>query len=84
MTGEVERQNGVIRAMNKTNKRSLIAAYVTTGLCVCGGLTTSGCSEEEVSAVLAGVQIIAGELVTSDDGDDDISFGDWLASELRN
>ncbi len=71
--------------MNETNKRSLIAAYLSMGLCVCGGLTTSGCSEEEVSAGLAGVQIIAGELIASDDdGDDDISFGDWLASELRD
>ena len=70
--------------MNETNKRSLIAAYVGTGFCAFGVVTTSGCSEEEVSAVLAGVQIIADEIVAADDDDDDISFGDWLSSELSD
>lgn len=37
-----------------------------------------GCTEEEVGAVLTGVQVVADEL----DSNDDVSFRDWLSSEL--
>lgn len=37
-----------------------------------------GCTEEQVGAVLSGVQVVADEL----DANDDVSFRDWLSSEL--
>lgn len=43
-----------------------------------GLLGAPGCSEEQVNAVLAGVQAASREL----EGDDDISFSDWIRSEL--
>ena len=47
------------------------------------GITTTtvmlpACTEEEAQAVLAGVQVVADEL----DNNDDVSFRDWLSSEL--
>jgi hypothetical protein len=41
-------------------------------------LLLPACSEDEVQAVLAGIQVIADELEDSDD----ISFSDWIRSEL--
>lgn len=52
----------------------------TVALAACGTLGVgSGCTEEEAAAILAGVQVIADEL---DDNNDDVSFRDWLSSEL--
>ena len=41
-------------------------------------VTLPACTEEEARAVLAGVQVVAEEL----DSSDDVSFRDWLSSEL--
>ena len=52
---------------------------VTVVMAVGGSLTLgTGCTEEQTSAVLDGVQVAANEL----DQNDDVSFRDWLSSEL--
>ncbi len=48
-----------------------------------GILSGTGCTEEEIDAVLAGITIVADELMQQDE-DKDISFGDWLADELSD
>ena len=54
-----------------------LGKYMVVGLAlIAGGMT--GCTEEEVGAVLTGVQVVANEL----DSNDDVSFRDWLSSEL--
>lgn len=55
--------------------RALSAALIacaTFGACV-------GCTQEETDAVLAGVQGVVNEL---DSSNDEVSFRDWLSSEL--
>lgn len=54
---------------------------VTASAFAIGGIITlgTGCTEEEAAAVLAGVQVVADEL---DENEDDVSFRDWLSSEL--
>lgn len=61
------------------NTRSLARKLVFPALIlgvVAPGIT--GCTEEELSAVLAGVEIAAREL----NDDEDVSFSDWLSDEL--
>lgn len=51
--------------------------FLATGLVsIC--LSVPACTEEEAAAVLAGVQVVANEL----DDSEDVSFRDWLSSEL--
>ncbi len=42
-------------------------------------MLASSCTTEQLKAVLAGVEVVAGQL---GDKDDDVSFGDWLSAEL--
>ena len=51
----------------------------TVALVACGTVGT-GCTPEETDAVLSGVQIVADEL----DNSDEVTFRDWLSSELDN
>jgi hypothetical protein len=47
----------------------------------------SGCSTEELQAAMAGLDAagrILGNLNESQSANEDISFGDWLADELKN
>ena len=48
-----------------------LMAYGTVG-------TQTGCTQEETDAILAGVQVVANEL----DNNDEVTFRDWLSSEL--
>jgi hypothetical protein len=50
-------------------------------LTAAGCAFATSCSSEQVGAVLAGIQVATDELSNSND---QISFGDWLASELNN
>jgi len=45
------------------------------------GTGMAGCTEEQLNAVLAGVQVAAGELSQEDE---DVSLRDWLSSELED
>lgn len=50
-----------------------------------GLLLAGSCSSAEVKqAVLAGVEVAANDLLNNAQEDDDISFGDWLSSELED
>ncbi len=40
----------------------------------------TSCTTAEINAFLAGVQVVTDQLTE----DDDISFGDWLSSELND
>jgi hypothetical protein len=52
---------------------------LTAALTACATVLT-GCTQEEADAVLAGVQVVADELIQN--SDDEVSFRDWLSSEL--
>ena len=54
---------------------------MAAGLSVAGTLLGMSCSSEGVQAVVAGIDAVAQSL-SQHDQDDDISFGDWLLSEL--
>ena len=57
------------------NRNVMVSAVLAAiGIIILG----TGCTEEEAAAVLAGVQVVADEL---DEGDE-VSFRDWLSSEL--
>jgi hypothetical protein len=49
-------------------------------LAVGGTVLASSCSTSEVKAILAGVEVATNQLDQA--RNDNISFGDWLASEL--
>ncbi len=51
-----------------------------------GMLFASSCSLQEMGAVGAGIDAAAGYFndQAEEDQDDDISFGDWLADELKD
>lgn len=56
------------------------SGWKTTVAAVAGGtMLASSCTTEQLKAVLAGVEVVAGQL---GDKDDDVSFGDWLSAEL--
>jgi hypothetical protein len=74
--------NGVISAMNTTNRNGRLLTAGLAGLTAVLSGTSTGCTEEEVNLALQGARIIVDEL--TDEPDDDISFGDWLASELND
>jgi hypothetical protein len=46
-----------------------------------GMLFATSCRSNEFNAVLAGLEAVAAQL-DRDDPDDDITFGEWLLSEL--
>lgn len=53
-----------------------------------GMLFASSCSLQEMEAVGVGIDAVAGyfndQAAADADADDDISFGDWLADELKD
>ena len=53
----------------------------TAGAMAVAGTGMAGCTEEQLNAVLAGVQVAAGELSQEDE---DVSLRDWLSSELED
>ncbi len=58
---------------------------LTAALCASGLLFASSCSVQGVRAVGAGFNAAAGYFDDQPaDDDDDISFGDWLADELKD
>ena len=58
-------------------KNTVLGRFLVAVLALIGqGLL--GCTEEQVGAVLTGVQVVTDEL----NADDDVSFRDWLSSEL--
>jgi hypothetical protein len=59
--------------LRRTMNWSILAAALSTTFAL-----ASGCTEEQTSAVLAGVQVAADELGQ----EDEVSFRDWLSSEL--
>lgn len=65
----------------KTFARRIACWKVAVGLVVAALGLGTGCTTEEVNAILSGVQVAATELTSNQN---DISFGDWLASELND
>ncbi len=63
-----------------TTKTQPIANWkiITTAALMACGTFGAGCTQEETDAALAGAQIIANEL----DNNDEVTFRDWLSSEL--
>ncbi|MEK6799096.1 MAG: hypothetical protein AABZ12_09045 [Planctomycetota bacterium] len=53
-----------------------VLALAAGGICL-----GSSCSQQEISAILTGVQVVADQLSQEDD---DIKFSDWLSSELED
>ncbi|MFH1109006.1 MAG: hypothetical protein V1790_07415 [Planctomycetota bacterium] len=51
-------------------------------LSAAGTMLEASCSTDQVRAVLAGVEVATNQLDQAQN--DNISFGDWLASELDN
>jgi hypothetical protein len=65
------------RSTNMKRKHAVLSTFAVLALAlVSNGLV--GCTEDQVGAVLTGVQVAADEL----NADDDVSFRDWLSSEL--
>ena len=66
--------------MNKL--RQAVGGMWRAGLVLAAGGTVlaSSCSTDQVKAILAGVEVATNQLDQA--RNDDISFGDWLASEL--
>jgi len=55
------------------------------GLSACGAALAVSCGSNELRAVVAGIEAVAGSLErTNHDADDDLSFGEWLLSEFDN
>ena len=57
---------------------------LTAALGASGMLFASSCSVQDVRAVGAGLNAAAGYFDDQPADDDDISFGDWLADELKD
>ncbi len=57
---------------------------LTAALCASGMLFAASCSVQGARALGTGLNAAAGYLDDRDDDDDGISFGDWLADELRD
>ena len=60
------------------------AAAVLSGSCM---LLGTDCTAEQLEAVLVGLEAVASHLDrvnAADNDNDDISFGDWLLSELND
>ena len=51
-------------------------------LSAAGTMLETSCSTDQVRAILAGVEVATNQLDQAQN--DNISFGDWLASELEN
>ena len=64
--------------VKETAKRLLVAA---AGVSAAGTLFANGCSPDTLEALVAGVEAAARTLDDSEH-DDDMNFGEWLASEL--
>ena len=65
----------------KQAKRKLWRGAVA--LCAAGTLFGGSCSSEQLNAVAAGIGAVADEL-GHQRADDDITFGEWLLSELED
>jgi len=63
----------------KLANRKLFWALMPLSSC----LFEATCTTEQLQAILTGVDVVADELLTQED-EDDISFEDWLASELTD
>ena len=73
----------VVKEKSEMNKlRQMVGGMWRAGLVVAAGGTVlaSSCSTSEVRTILTSVTDIANQLDHSQN--DDISFGDWLSSEL--
>ena len=66
-----------------TFKRVVCGTWRTAFLVAAAGtLLESSCSTAEVKAILTGIEVATNQLNQAEN--DNISFGDWLASELDN
>ncbi len=53
------------------------------GISACGAALAVGCGSDQLQAVIAGIEAAAGSLDRADrNHDEDITFGEWLLSEL--
>ena len=65
-------------------RRTVLGGWRAFAAVGSGVVLAGSCSSAEVrQAVLAGVELAANQLLDGA-GDDDISFGDWLSSELND
>jgi hypothetical protein len=65
----------------RTFARRIAGWKVAVGMVVAAAGLGTGCTNDQVNAILAGVQVATTGLSSNQD---DISFGDWLASELND
>ena len=81
----LESDNGSSR---ETNEMSTLRRVVNGTwraailLSAAGTMLETNCSTDQVRAILAGVEVATNQLDQAQN--DNISFGDWLASELDN
>ena len=57
---------------------------LTAALCMAGTLFATSCASQGVGAVGAGLDAAVAYLGDNQEGDDDISFTDWLIDELED
>jgi len=80
-----ESDNGSFREINGmiTFKRVVGGTWrAAILLSAAGTMLEASCSTDQVRAILAGVEVATNQLDQAQN--DNISFGDWLASELDN
>ena len=72
---ETNEMSTLRRVVNRTWRAAIL-------LSAAGTMLETNCSADQVRAILAGVEVATNELDQAQN--DNISFGDWLASELDN
>ncbi len=68
--------------MNRQPNNQWKAVVVAGLLAVAAVAVGTACTPEQANAVLAGIQVTADQL--SNNSNDNVSFGDWLSSELNH
>jgi len=64
--------------MNTWRRRSPAWCKAALVTFAAGSVLATTCTSDQVKAVVTGIQVVTSQL----NQDDDISFGDWLASEI--
>ena len=73
------RENDEMRTFKRVVGGTWRAAVLLTAA---GTVLETSCSTDQVKAVLAGVEVVTNQLDQAQN--QDITFGDWLASELNH
>ena len=65
----------------KTTRSSTGMWRSVIGLCAVGTLLTAACDQQTVDALTTALEVATQQMLEQDD---DISFGDWLESEIED